>query len=145
MITTRQLSYLEIPEMIEEFYNRDIPFLTKYHRLAEDGKEACIRDTVGILLNENIVYGVFESGHLIAYFSHNYKSNTPMLGGFFVDIDSRNKEFLKEFSNIIKDSFDTNFISCIYNKNYPAYRFIQKAGGEIVDGDSKYTLFVFQK
>jgi len=74
-------------------------------------------------------YGFYEKGKLIGYFFYKDK----LLISFGLNIQYRNRQYLRQFFSSIAKKIGKNFICHLWSKNLRAIGFLVKMGMEIID------------
>lgn len=120
--------------IVEEFYLREGEMWHKLIHKCGGTIEENIKDTLASISDASKMYVVNVDGKLAAYFVwHKTPKDELVLEGFHVMAEYRNREFLTEFWEIVKDKFNGPILTGIYCKNEPALRSLLKAGFRVIN------------
>lgn len=116
-------------EIVRYFYEQEGD---RFHKLIHKfggTVEENIKDTLDSISESSVMYVVNVDGKLVAYFVwHKTESGELVMEGFHVLKEFRNRSFLTEFWQIVKDKFRHSFITGICSRNEPAIKSLMKAG-----------------
>lgn len=128
------LSKNEIFDVIVNCYQTDSELVSKFH-VTPGNLSVCVDRTVSDLINNDVnVYKVEDEGKFIGYFGD---TDNKFLNGFFV-LPKERSLYTPFVWDMIKDHFNNNFKTAVFNHNERAVKFLQKNGcklNEVVNTD----------
>jgi N-acetylglutamate synthase-like GNAT family acetyltransferase len=114
-------------QIIEDCFATDPELIEKWHLVAGDGLEACSKKTYEDMFECNVdFYCIEDNKNLVGYYGVENYDGMKFLTGFFIKPSYRNKEYIKEFWNMIDNKMNDTYMIGIYNKNERAKNFLLK-------------------
>src|SRR6266496_4751027 len=115
--------------IVSYFYEQQNDNFHKRIHKVGGGVEENIKDTLNSISDSSVMYVVNVNGKMAAYFVwHETDNKELVMEGFHVLKEFRNRPFLTEFWQIVKDKFGGSFITGICSRNEPAIKSLMKAG-----------------
>jgi len=119
-------------KLIEYFYSlEDETFFKEIHKCRSNRKEG-IESTLASIEKDAEVYEIYYEGKLAAFFGK-VNWEVPMLNGFHVAKEFRNKVFLSKFWDGLKKVFSSDIYTGLWDGNLPAINHLLKNGFVLVN------------
>lgn len=136
MIKQIKLTY----DLIESNFKLDKDLIKNYHIEDKNCYKVASKRTYDDLLKADKsfeLYGVFLKDDLLGFFGTEFNN---YINTIFVKPIYRNKEYMKQFFNLIKKTVGDKFYTALYNKNTRAINFYKKNNGVVVEKTDDYTI-----
>jgi hypothetical protein len=131
--------------IVKATYAEDIPLITKFHKSAGLGLEACVKDTLDSIQSNSLFYKVeLENGPLVGWFAvapdQTDEDGNPIkvMEGFYIRINCRTPEIKSAFMDLINETFSNDFYTSTGSHNYKAISFLLKNNFQIVNPSFDY-------
>lgn len=125
----------EIENMIFDCYKTDSELLEKYHVLAPNLLENCVKDTVmcfKVSLNQYnlVIYKIYDNDIFCGYFGISEYLGLKELCGFFIMPEYRTDGFKIVWLRYLMSKFDNHIVCGLYSKNIRGIKFLLNMGFE---------------
>jgi len=128
----RLLNKDELMGMLRKCYESDKEHMLKYHITGELGIDYCVNRTLFDFVLSNVnAFALEQNGKFVGYFGDEWCSPDRWLTGFFIMPEFR-KTIKADVWKAITDHFDGSFKVGLYDKNYPAKKFLMKNNCKLV-------------
>lgn len=127
-------------DLIESNFKLDKDLIKKYHIEEGNCYKTASKRTYNDLLKADKsfkLYGVFFKEDLLGFFGTEFNNYVNTI---FVKPIYRNKEYMKNFFSLIKETVGDKFYTALYNKNTRAIDFYKKNGGVVFGKKDNYTI-----
>jgi hypothetical protein len=118
--------------IIYDCFSTDKDLIEKWHIESGSTLENCTNRTYNDMKDLDLKFNtIYKEDKLLGYFGKEKFNNMNFLTGFFIKPEYRNKDNIKEFWNIVNNTFENKlFYAGLYNKNVPAINFLTRNGGK---------------
>jgi hypothetical protein len=123
-----------IEALLLEMFDSDKELLNSFHIEAPCSLDKAVDRTLKDLQMCEVlmVYQLkTDSGELVGWIGHEVFAGDNYLTGFGIKPKFRTKEMKDFFFDVVKEKLGDNYFVGLYERNFPARKFIEKRGGKV--------------